>query len=294
MKYKFIAHSGSGAPSNAIEISTHSSGLPREFSAFIAKFNSDIVLTLPHNPASKIPDIVRIPAGTNIETAFQTYVKKSKKGAPPADKTLCTNEAYQLLWDTWAKSNMPKIKQLGLLALRKSPNSSNPVGILSDKFAKPGNASQAVALAKILSEINFDDLGVTLQLNTINRQTFNGRLIMGAGVAKYFATKYPTLPTLLGKHIAKFPVGSVIYVNISPNLMVANCITKEHWKNPSQMEWVDACIVNLAKFVIHNPVAVIQAVPLGCGLGGLNRQEVIPKMVNTLGKYTNISFVEYR
>lgn len=52
--------------------------------------------------------------------------------------------------------------------------------------------------------------------------------------------------------------------------------TKDHWRNPSKLEWVDSILDSIARFF---PRALSQSIALpalGCGLGGLQWDNVRP------------------
>jgi O-acetyl-ADP-ribose deacetylase (regulator of RNase III) len=51
---------------------------------------------------------------------------------------------------------------------------------------------------------------------------------------------------------------------------VINFPTKQHWRNPSKMEWIVDGLVDLRRFLIENQVKSVAIPPLGAGNGGLN------------------------
>src|SRR6185312_8654562 len=60
--------------------------------------------------------------------------------------------------------------------------------------------------------------------------------------------------------------------------MVLNFPTKQHWKNPSKLEWIEA---GLKKFVSNYRklgIVEISFPRLGCGNGGLDWKKVCPLM----------------
>lgn len=50
---------------------------------------------------------------------------------------------------------------------------------------------------------------------------------------------------------------------------VVNFPTKQHWRNPSRMEWVVDGLQDLRNFLVSNTVRSIALPALGAGLGGL-------------------------
>jgi O-acetyl-ADP-ribose deacetylase (regulator of RNase III) len=55
--------------------------------------------------------------------------------------------------------------------------------------------------------------------------------------------------------------------------------TKDHWRDPSQIEWVEACLASIA----DAPPASIAIPQLGCGCGGLDWADVWPLYEKHLG-----------
>lgn len=53
---------------------------------------------------------------------------------------------------------------------------------------------------------------------------------------------------------------------------IINFATKDHWKEPSELEWIEKGLIRLNHFIkIVTPEIKSIAIPaLGCGLGGLN------------------------
>lgn len=52
--------------------------------------------------------------------------------------------------------------------------------------------------------------------------------------------------------------------------------TKNHWRDPSQLEWIDTGLTRLRKYILLDSVKTIAIPPLGCGLGGLDWVDVEP------------------
>lgn len=144
------SHNGSGAPVHAIEVSSAGDALGKQFSALNARFGKAFTMQVPMKNGSSRS--VSVPAGSTIEHAYQTYVKGSKKGALPADLNTDTLKAYDMLWEEWAKHNPDLLRRLGSEAWAKAKK-YNAKMVLSDKFARDGDASQAVSLARILTNI---------------------------------------------------------------------------------------------------------------------------------------------
>ena len=101
--------------------------------------------------------------------------------------------------------------------------------------------------------------------------------VMGAGLAKQFAAQFPTMnkayreacssKTLRPGKVFTYPVG----VN---NQFVINVPTKIHWNDDSTLDLITKSLRALA-WEMHNKNITSVAIPkLGCGLGGLNWEDV--------------------
>lgn len=110
--------------------------------------------------------------------------------------------------------------------------------------------------------------------------TVNIMGVMGAGVAKAFADRYPDLFYHYARlcrqrkfnldHIAVFrPAGASHSVVMIP--------TKDHWQNPSDLGQVQACLVNLSDYLKTDGRHwhTVALPPLGCGNGGLDYESQV-------------------
>jgi len=123
-----------------------------------------------------------------------------------------------------------------------------------------------------------EDGWVVIPTNTCVRH--DETAVMGAGLAKDAAERFPELPKRLGNHIRQFD--SRLYVD-NPIICLP---TKHNWRRPSQMRWVEqGCheLVDLARILgdvgDHRSIFLPQ---LGCGLGGLNWERQIRPVVDSI------------
>lgn len=65
--------------------------------------------------------------------------------------------------------------------------------------------------------------------------------------------------------------------------LVLNFPTKNHWRAPSQLEWVDGGLQILAERYEEWGIRSLAIPPLGCGNGGLDWAEVWPLIAGHLG-----------
>ena len=121
----------------------------------------------------------------------------------------------------------------------------------------------------------------------------NCRGVSGAGLALQFKKKYPTSYEDYKYHCrtAGMSPGDV-YSTLEDfdDFYILNVATKDHWRNPSRIEWIERGVENIAKEVVSlNYLAgyYTLAVPkLGCGYGGLDWMKVKPIIVNGLKELT--------
>lgn len=74
---------------------------------------------------------------------------------------------------------------------------------------------------------------------------------------------------------------------------IVNFPTKQHWKAPSQMVWVEEGLQDLRRFIVEKQLKSIAIPPLGAGNGGLEWAAVREKIESTLGDLPNVEVVVY-
>lgn len=117
----------------------------------------------------------------------------------------------------------------------------------------------------------------------------NSRGVSGAGLAKQFAIRYPEMDAYLkfcGDRQTLAP-GKIypFYTGFSKSRrLVLNFTTKDHWRNPSELRWVESGLQEIKEFFFQFPPrSMYFGIPkIGCGLGGLNWEEVEPLVRGTL------------
>ena len=135
--------------------------------------------------------------------------------------------------------------------------------------------------------------------------------VMGAGLAKQFARRWPAMLNDYKKRCAqrllqpgkldlherhRYPDGTPV--------MIVNAPTKNHWRDPSRIEWVEGALVELAWRLpiwhqVDKPLGADTSAPmiampaLGCGLGGLTFDQVRPLVEQHLGQWEEIDVLLY-
>jgi len=115
--------------------------------------------------------------------------------------------------------------------------------------------------------------------------TVNTVGVMGKGLAKHFASKYPEM----FKHYKRYCLSGDLDIGKlwlwkASDQWVLNFPTKKHWRNPSKLEYIE---VGLQKFIEkyeEKGITEISFPRLGCGNGGLDWDAVRPLMELYLAK----------
>ena len=113
--------------------------------------------------------------------------------------------------------------------------------------------------------------------------TVNTVGVMGKGIALMFKERFPEN---YEAYRVACKAGAVrtgeLFITRSPELegprWVVNFPTKENWRNPTKMEWIENGLVKLRQWIEDEKIRSIAIPPLGCGNGGLEWSEVKPRI----------------
>ena len=99
--------------------------------------------------------------------------------------------------------------------------------------------------------------------------------IMGAGLAKQFAIKFPYIqvPYMQDCQLGRIKIGYPILRPLTVGKMVLFFPTKDHYENPSKYTYISWGLDTFVKSY-GNLVSSIAFCLLGCGLGGLEKEKV--------------------
>ena len=114
----------------------------------------------------------------------------------------------------------------------------------------------------------YDAVCVTTN-NVVKR---NGQLVMGGGVAKYFAQQYPRLPYLLGQKV-KIYGNQPFIVKIKGDTIVS-FPTKNNYKDPSSIELIKNSAIKLEALATKFRWTAVAIPAPGVGLGKLKWKDV--------------------
>ena len=104
--------------------------------------------------------------------------------------------------------------------------------------------------------------------------------VMGAGIAKTCRQKFPATYNLYRRkcRAGEYVPGQPHLVSVDRPLLLFP--TKDHWRNPSQMVWIERGLRRIVKNA--HLIESLALPPLGCGHGGLNWVKVRELIINVL------------
>lgn len=118
------------------------------------------------------------------------------------------------------------------------------------------------------------DVGASVILNPVNTVG-----VMGAGFALAIRRRYPDLFDDYRQACETFLVGDVYYWRCREGQpIIANIPTKQHWRDPSKLEYVRKSLNTFTKLppLSFHPDNLVASPRLGCGLGNLKWEDVEP------------------
>ena len=109
--------------------------------------------------------------------------------------------------------------------------------------------------------------------------TVNTVGVMGKGIALEFKKRYPEMflhyKEECDKH--KLVIGKLM-LWYEPDHWILQFPTKEHWRNPSKMEYIEKGLMTFVRKYADYNISSVAFPKLGCGNGELNWNEVKPLM----------------
>ena len=108
--------------------------------------------------------------------------------------------------------------------------------------------------------------------------------VMGKGVAKAIKNRFPWcyLPYKNACANNELEPGEIFVVkheDLEQNpIVIIDAATKKHWRNKANIEWVIGCFKNLRDYAEENRCRSMAVPKLGCGLGGLDWEDVEEEM----------------
>lgn len=122
----------------------------------------------------------------------------------------------------------------------------------------------------MIEEVSGGDLFASGSEALVNPVNTEG--VMGKGLALEFKTRFPEVFRVYRKDciLGLVRIGKVHAVRREGNpLWVLNFPTKDKWRDPSLLSYVEEGLSDLSRFLSEERVASVSLPALGCGLGGL-------------------------
>jgi O-acetyl-ADP-ribose deacetylase (regulator of RNase III) len=122
--------------------------------------------------------------------------------------------------------------------------------------------------------------------------------VMGRGIALQFKTHYPENFKAYAKECAlKKIVPGKMFVHCTGELLapqyIINFPTKRHWRDKSNIEDIELGLIDLVEVINTYSITSIAIPPLGCGLGGLEWNNVKPMIIRYLGSLSHVDVIAY-
>jgi len=128
--------------------------------------------------------------------------------------------------------------------------------------------------------------------------TVNTVGVMGKGIALMFKETFPEnykAYRAACKH-GEVHIGKMLVTErrlLGGPKWIINFPTKEHWRAPSKIEWIEKGLIDLVRVIVENEIHSIAIPPLGSGNGGLDWRDVRPKIEKILGGLRKVEIVVY-
>lgn len=129
--------------------------------------------------------------------------------------------------------------------------------------------------------------------------TVNTVGVMGKGIALMFKERFAANLEAYARACESKEVNvGKVFVTETGELLgprwIVNFPTKQHWRSPSKMQWIEDGLKDLREFILKNNVRSIAIPPLGAGNGGLDWSEVLPKIEAALGDLDEVEIQIYQ
>ena len=121
---------------------------------------------------------------------------------------------------------------------------------------------------------NLFDSGAVAIVNTVNCVGVSGK-----GVALECKNRYPDNYIAYRDYCSSglLRPGMLFPFLHKPTMTwILNVATKDHWRNPSKLEWVDLGARLIRAWCLSSWVTTVAIPPMGCGNGGLRWADVCP------------------
>jgi O-acetyl-ADP-ribose deacetylase (regulator of RNase III) len=121
--------------------------------------------------------------------------------------------------------------------------------------------------------------------------------VMGKGIALQFKQRYPNMMSTYQAGCAngEVAIGHVQYIRYDDQRWIVNFPTKDQWRKPSQLTYIEAGLGNFVRQARNafkssrHHLTTYAFPPLGCGLGGLEWDGVLPIMLAAFEQLSDLA-----
>lgn len=140
---------------------------------------------------------------------------------------------------------------------------------------------------------NLLEARVDALVNTVNTVG-----IMGKGIALMFKDRFPENFSAYEAacKAGDVEVGRMLVqpvAELDGPRWIVNFPTKKHWRQPTQIEWIESGLADLKRVIRDKGIRSIALPPLGCGNGGLNWDDVRPRIEAALSDLPDVEVVVF-
>lgn len=144
-----------------------------------------------------------------------------------------------------------------------------------------------------LTKGNLLEADVDALVNTVNTVG-----VMGKGVALMFKEAFPANYKAYEQACKRHEVQvGHMFVTERKELMgpkfIINFPTKQHWRYPSKLEWIESGLEDLKRVIKENDIHSIAIPPLGSGNGGLDWADVRQRIETALGDLSDVQVIVF-
>lgn len=117
--------------------------------------------------------------------------------------------------------------------------------------------------------------------------------VMGKGLALTFKQKYPDNFEAYAKacRSGELTIGRIFPYQLDSGRYILNFPTKNRWQDPSRIEYIESGLADLVLFARKNNIQSLAVPPLGCGLGGLCWNLVLPQIEEAFDRESVLAIV---
>ena len=119
--------------------------------------------------------------------------------------------------------------------------------------------------------------------------------VMGRGLALQFRNRWPAsfLAYRDALRDGELRPGRIHAHRLPDGRHVLHCPTKNHWRDPSPASLVHATIDAIGPCCAYHGFRSVAVPPLGCGLGGLNWNDVRARLLDAAAGHPHVQWILY-